>query len=144
MGGPRKYWRDTYEYQRILDILNDYWLTEKDEYEVKVTLQFTKADGQEQEKYIVWRNPDLDWEKCEKVRAWKSFNWYHSEDFKDYVMGQYLCLDTPSGDFARDLTNDNDFPRNVTHDDMKDYLRSKKACKEVMEIFEELYKEYIN
>lgn len=56
MGGPRQYWRDTYEYQRILEILDDYWLTVKDEYKVEVNFHFTKADGQQQQKTIIWKN----------------------------------------------------------------------------------------
>lgn len=45
------------EYQRILEILEDYWLTEPTEEYVRIEMYFRKADGQEQEKRIVWRSP---------------------------------------------------------------------------------------
>ena len=52
-----KYWAKTYEYKRILEILEDYWLTEKDEDYVEVTLYFRHKNGDEQEKCIRWINP---------------------------------------------------------------------------------------
>lgn len=51
------YWKDSYEYTRIQEILRDYWLTEPDEDEARVTLYFRKGT-EEQEKVIVWRNPN--------------------------------------------------------------------------------------
>jgi hypothetical protein len=56
----KKYWDDTYQYYRILEILHDYWLTEKDEAFVKVDMEFRHADGQEQFKCIRWWNPNID------------------------------------------------------------------------------------
>lgn len=55
----KKFWKDAHEYQRILEILNDYWLTEKDELRVCVTLEFEHADGSTQEKRITWVNPNF-------------------------------------------------------------------------------------
>ena len=55
----KQYWNRTYEYQRILEILEDYWLTEADEDVVVVELHFKKADGQTQHKQIVWLNPNI-------------------------------------------------------------------------------------
>lgn len=52
----KKYWKDTYDYRRILEILNDYWLEEEDEEEVIVTMHFKHHNCEEQEKQIVWRN----------------------------------------------------------------------------------------
>lgn len=52
------YWNKCYEYQRILEILKDYWLTEKDEFRVRVSMDFIKADGQTQSKDIRWENPN--------------------------------------------------------------------------------------
>lgn len=51
-----KYWENEYQYQRILQILEDYWLSEKDEVFVRVDMHFEKADGQTQDKRIVWNN----------------------------------------------------------------------------------------
>lgn len=45
------------EYQRIIEILDDYWISEPDEKEVRVTMMFTKNNGEHQEKCIVWHNP---------------------------------------------------------------------------------------
>ena len=53
----KKYWKDTYDYERILEILNDYWLEEEDEEEVRVTMYFKHHNGEEQEKEIEWKNP---------------------------------------------------------------------------------------
>jgi len=57
MSRERKYWKNTYEYQRILEILDDYWLTEKDESEVDIEMYFRKGE-EEQWKHIDWRNPN--------------------------------------------------------------------------------------
>lgn len=46
-----------YEYTRILEILNDYWIDEPDEEYVEVLMHFKKHDGQEQRKVIRWKNP---------------------------------------------------------------------------------------
>ena len=56
----RKLWKDTYTYQRILEILDDYWLSEPDELKVRVSMDFIKADGQTQRKTLVWLNPNYD------------------------------------------------------------------------------------
>lgn len=50
--------RHSYEYQRILDILEDYWLSEPDEEKVMVWMYFRKSDGQEQAKRIVWTSDE--------------------------------------------------------------------------------------
>ena len=46
--------KNSYEYQRILEILRDYWLEEPEEEYVKVELYFRKANGEEQGKVITW------------------------------------------------------------------------------------------
>lgn len=48
----------TYQYQRILDILEDYWLTEPDEEYVKVDMYFRKKNGEEQGKTIIWTSEE--------------------------------------------------------------------------------------
>ena len=54
-----KTWKNSIEYQRILEILHDYWLSEPDEKLVTVSMYFEHADGQTQEKQITWRNPEI-------------------------------------------------------------------------------------
>lgn len=47
------------EYRRIIEVLDDYWLTVPDEELVVVEMHFYKADGQEQHKRISWKNRDI-------------------------------------------------------------------------------------
>lgn len=54
----KKYWKNTYEYQRVLEILNDYWLEEPDEFRVRIRMDFIKANGETQQKCIRWQHPD--------------------------------------------------------------------------------------
>lgn len=56
----KKYWENEYEYQRILEVLDDYWLTEPDELAVEVRLEFLKANGERQTKVIRWINPNYE------------------------------------------------------------------------------------
>ena len=58
MGGLRRWWKDTGQYKRILEILEDYWVTEKDEFRVRVSMDFIKANGETQTKQITWQNPN--------------------------------------------------------------------------------------
>lgn len=51
-------WRNSIQYQRIIEILEDYWLNEPNELKVRVTMDFIKATGEEQHKCITWINPD--------------------------------------------------------------------------------------
>lgn len=46
------------EYQRILEILSDYWLEEPEEEQVEVFMRFKHKDGREQEKIVTWKNPN--------------------------------------------------------------------------------------
>lgn len=50
----KKRWENTYEYRRILEILDDYWLSEPYEDWVKVKMAFVKGN-EYQTKYITWR-----------------------------------------------------------------------------------------
>lgn len=54
MRGVKNYWKNTWQYKRILEILEDYWLTEKEEDYVKVNLYFEKGE-ERQSKTIEWR-----------------------------------------------------------------------------------------
>lgn len=53
----KKYWRNTKEYQRILEVLDAYWLEEPDEKFVCVDLYFEHMNGMTQTKSICWTNP---------------------------------------------------------------------------------------
>ena len=55
---PKKYWNDTDAYRRILEILDEYWLTEPDEEYVRVEMYFRHSNGEEQTKCIAWKNPN--------------------------------------------------------------------------------------
>lgn len=52
--------KKTPAYVRIMEILDDYWLSVPDESFVEVEMHFYKSDGQQQHKRICWRNPDKD------------------------------------------------------------------------------------
>ena len=56
MKGRKKWWKDTWQYQRLLEILDDYWLSEQTEAMVVVQMAFVREDGATQEKIIRWRN----------------------------------------------------------------------------------------
>lgn len=51
-------WRKSFEYHRILEILEDYWLSQPNEEKVEVTLYFKHKNGEEQRKTIKWTNPN--------------------------------------------------------------------------------------
>ena len=50
-------WKSSNEYQRIQEILEDYWLKEPDEKRVTVCMTFEHCDGSIQSKRIIWTNP---------------------------------------------------------------------------------------
>lgn len=50
--------KNSYEYQRLMDILEDYWLTEPEEDYVRIEAYFRKSDGSEQGKVITWGSPE--------------------------------------------------------------------------------------
>jgi len=51
-------WKKSPQYQRIIEILKDYWLEEPDELKVRVQMDFIKANGEKQSKCICWENPN--------------------------------------------------------------------------------------
>lgn len=54
----KKYWTDSWQYKRIMQILEDYWLTEEHEDLVDIRMLFIK--GKEyQTKQIRWTRPDV-------------------------------------------------------------------------------------
>ena len=55
----KKIWKDEYIYKRLLEILDAYWLEEPDEAAVNIMLHFRHKDGQTQDKYLTWRNPNM-------------------------------------------------------------------------------------
>ncbi len=54
----KRYWSKSFEYRALLRILDDYWLTQKDESQVTIILSFDHKNGNHQEKRLVWTNPD--------------------------------------------------------------------------------------
>lgn len=58
-----KNWKKCSKFQRLMEILDDYWLSEPDEAYVSIDMEFLKSDGQYQQKRIVWWNPNMDSEK---------------------------------------------------------------------------------
>lgn len=60
---PKRYWADTYTYQRIMEILDDYWLTVEDEQKVEIKMRFERANGETQVKRLVWVNQNTE-EQC--------------------------------------------------------------------------------
>lgn len=54
MSYNKKYWKNTMEYRRILEILDDYWLTEPEEDLVRIDMHFEKGN-ETQDKLIIWR-----------------------------------------------------------------------------------------
>ncbi len=55
----KRVWKNETAYRRILEILEDYWVTEPNEEYVVVHMYFKKSNGEEQTKKIVWDNPLL-------------------------------------------------------------------------------------
>ena len=56
---------------------------------------------------------------------------------------QFKSDETPLGDFARDTKADKDFPYQATsYKHIHDYLESKRACAEVLDIFNKSYEQY--
>lgn len=54
------FWEKSIQYQRIIEILHDYWLTEPSEFRVRVHMDFIKANGETQTKEIWWQNPNYE------------------------------------------------------------------------------------
>ena len=53
----KRFWTNTWQYNRIMEILEDYWLTEPEEDYVKIKMAFIKG-GEFQTKRVTWeRNP---------------------------------------------------------------------------------------
>lgn len=55
----KRYWEDSYTYQRLMEILDDYWLTVENEQTVEIDLYFKKETGETQMKHLRWTNPNL-------------------------------------------------------------------------------------
>ena len=54
----KKYWTDSWQYKRIMQILEDYWLTEEHEDLVDIRMLFIKGE-EYQTKQIRWTRPDV-------------------------------------------------------------------------------------
>lgn len=64
--------------------------------------------------------------------------------FKRFVIDKYRKVDSPEGDFARDMEFDKNFPKFVKDGyEIKWYLKyTMNACDEAIEVFEDLWREY--
>lgn len=62
--------------------------------------------------------------------------------FKKFLQ-QYLNQDDPYGDFARDVYQDNSFPRKSEYDLIKSHLEDCNAMSVVFDIFDKLWDLYI-
>ena len=69
---PRNYWKNDPIYQRVLEILQDYWIDEPEEALVKIEMFFEKANGEAQEKSITWKNPELEKEQWENATDFRT------------------------------------------------------------------------
>lgn len=50
----KKYWDNTWQYRRIMEVLDDYWLTCEDEKKVVIDMYFENDRGETQTKHITW------------------------------------------------------------------------------------------
>ena len=55
-GMAKSFWSKTFEYRRLLEILYDYWLSQKEEEYVEINMFFKHKDGRIQHKQITWEN----------------------------------------------------------------------------------------
>ena len=115
-------WKDTYQYKRIQEILNDYWLSEPNESEVIIDMFFRHTDGQTQRKIIRWQNPAI----C--------------SHFKEWAVNKYENVDSPRGDFARDMRDDKDFPNIDDESVIYEYLIRNGACEGALKAFNAIWK----
>jgi hypothetical protein len=68
MKGKNTDWKNSRQYKRIIEILEDYWTTEPDEAYVRIDMLFIKGNGETQEKSIVWMNQNMDPDKIAELR----------------------------------------------------------------------------
>ena len=61
--------------------------------------------------------------------------------FFEYMM-RFVKKDSPSGDLARDMNRDKDFPMSNDRDEIMNHLRSKGACYDCLNTFDRCYRLY--
>ena len=61
-------WKNSRQYKRIIEILEDYWTGEPDEAYARIDMLFIKGNGETQRKSIVWTNPNMDPDKIAELR----------------------------------------------------------------------------
>lgn len=57
MNTKKSNWKQSREYKRILEILDEYWLSQPEEESVEVEINCRHRNGNIQQKTIKWRNP---------------------------------------------------------------------------------------
>ena len=64
--------------------------------------------------------------------------------FYKFMVKNFLKDDSPSGDLARDMKWDHDFPRfSVSYERIRDYLERCAACPDCFDTFEECWNRYM-
>lgn len=58
--------------------------------------------------------------------------------FKKWI-SYFEEVDLPIGDLAKDISNDPSFPDSVVYEEMSDYLMSKGADSEVLDLFRHVF-----
>ena len=60
-----------------------------------------------------------------------------------WVISRYYGKDNPRGDFAYDIKRDNNWPIFTSNRTiLLDYLHSKHACEEIIELFKRIWRDY--
>lgn len=78
-------WEKDYRYKRILEILHDYWLSEPDEFRVRVHMDFIKANGETQSKEIYWQNPNYECSNQRDPEVIDMTELIHKSDYEIYM-----------------------------------------------------------
>lgn len=64
--------------------------------------------------------------------------------FYRFMMENHIKSDSPSGDLARDMKGDPDFPKSsISYERIIDYLERNAACAGCFDAFEECWNEYM-
>ena len=57
MSNKQYYWRDTWEYQRIIRNLDEYWAKQPEEKYITAVIHFEHENGEHTVKEMIWINP---------------------------------------------------------------------------------------
>lgn len=65
------------------------------------------------------------------------------KSFYEWATQKYLSSDTPRGDFARDASEDKEFPQKGDCDVILNYLYTRRACDECIKTFKRMWRSYV-